>query len=293
MEACGGSNSAPDVVLGGTSSTNDDGVLASDPSYTGSDIGIYSNDRVWVDLDDNNDGTGEFFQIRGGDDVELFRITEVGNLSVKGTISKGGGSFKIDHPLDPENKYLYHSFVESPDMKNIYDGNVVHRRARLRHGRPCPTGSRRSTATSATSSRCIGGGSPRSYIARGDRRQPLPSSGPTGRDQGLLAGHRHPPGRLRQRAPHPGRGGQARGRARGATCTPRRSAGRPSCRSIPSLPSRTPRRTEQRTDPLKHRSPHDREDGGDLRNPRGVFRAVVAPGYVAVASGHSLSLPPA
>lgn len=47
-----------------------------------------------------------------------------GNLSVTGTISKGGGSFKIDHPLDPDNKYLYHSFVESPDMKNIYDGVV-------------------------------------------------------------------------------------------------------------------------------------------------------------------------
>ena len=31
----------------------------------------------------------------------------------------------IDHPLDPENKYLYHSFVESPDMMNIYNGNVV------------------------------------------------------------------------------------------------------------------------------------------------------------------------
>ena len=49
----------------------------------------------------------------------------VGNVEVTGTLSKGGGSFKIDHPLDPENKYLYHSFVESPDMKNIYDGNVV------------------------------------------------------------------------------------------------------------------------------------------------------------------------
>jgi hypothetical protein len=48
-----------------------------------------------------------------------------GNLLVTGTLSKGGGSFKIDHPLDPENKYLYHSFVESPDMKNIYDGNVT------------------------------------------------------------------------------------------------------------------------------------------------------------------------
>jgi hypothetical protein len=48
-----------------------------------------------------------------------------GNVDVDGKLSKAGGSFKIDHPLDPENKYLYHSFVESPDMKNIYDGNVT------------------------------------------------------------------------------------------------------------------------------------------------------------------------
>lgn len=48
-----------------------------------------------------------------------------GNVAVIGTLSKGGGSFKIDHPLDPANKYLYHSFVESPDMMNIYNGNVI------------------------------------------------------------------------------------------------------------------------------------------------------------------------
>ena len=48
-----------------------------------------------------------------------------GDVEITGTLSKGGGSFKIDHPLDPTNKNLYHSFVESPDMKNIYDGNVV------------------------------------------------------------------------------------------------------------------------------------------------------------------------
>jgi hypothetical protein len=47
-----------------------------------------------------------------------------GNVQVTGVLSKGGGSFKIDHPLDPENKYLYHSFVESPDMMNIYNGIV-------------------------------------------------------------------------------------------------------------------------------------------------------------------------
>jgi hypothetical protein len=48
-----------------------------------------------------------------------------GDVEVDGNLSKSGGSFKIDHPLDPSNKYLYHSFVESPDMKNIYDGNVT------------------------------------------------------------------------------------------------------------------------------------------------------------------------
>jgi hypothetical protein len=47
-----------------------------------------------------------------------------GNLTVGGTLMKGSGSFKIDDPLDPANKYLSHSFVESPDMMNIYNGIV-------------------------------------------------------------------------------------------------------------------------------------------------------------------------
>jgi hypothetical protein len=48
-----------------------------------------------------------------------------GALEVNGPIYKDAGGFKIDHPLDPANKYLYHSFVESPDMKNLYDGVAV------------------------------------------------------------------------------------------------------------------------------------------------------------------------
>jgi hypothetical protein len=46
----------------------------------------------------------------------------IGGVQVLGTLRKSAGSFQIDHPLDPANKYLYHSFVESPDMKNFYDG---------------------------------------------------------------------------------------------------------------------------------------------------------------------------
>ena len=46
----------------------------------------------------------------------------IGSTWVYGNLIKSSGTFRIDHPLDPANKYLSHSFVESPDMKNIYDG---------------------------------------------------------------------------------------------------------------------------------------------------------------------------
>jgi len=47
-----------------------------------------------------------------------------GDVIITGNLTKGSGSFRIDHPLDPANKYLSHSFVESPDMMNVYNGNV-------------------------------------------------------------------------------------------------------------------------------------------------------------------------
>jgi hypothetical protein len=31
----------------------------------------------------------------------------------------------IDDPLDPKNELLYHSFVESPDVTNVYDGTAT------------------------------------------------------------------------------------------------------------------------------------------------------------------------
>ena len=48
-----------------------------------------------------------------------------GRVYIRGPLYKPGGWFRIDHPLDPANKYLSHSFVESPDMKNVYDGMVT------------------------------------------------------------------------------------------------------------------------------------------------------------------------
>src|SRR5580700_11140261 len=49
-------------------------------------------------------------------------LDEFGNLSVTGAIVGAVKDFKIDHPLDPANKYLDHASIESSEMKNLYDG---------------------------------------------------------------------------------------------------------------------------------------------------------------------------
>jgi hypothetical protein len=56
--------------------------------------------------------------------TDRITLNSAGDVTFSGNISKGGGSFKIDHPLDPANKFLFHSFVESPDMMNVYNGNA-------------------------------------------------------------------------------------------------------------------------------------------------------------------------
>jgi hypothetical protein len=58
-------------------------------------------------------------------DVNSGIPTFAGSLSITGTLYKAAGSFRIDDPLDPANKYLQHSFVESPDMMNVYNGTVL------------------------------------------------------------------------------------------------------------------------------------------------------------------------
>ena len=52
-------------------------------------------------------------------------LNVLGDLGVSGAIFAGTKDFRIDHPLDPANKYLYHASVESSEMMNIYAGNVM------------------------------------------------------------------------------------------------------------------------------------------------------------------------
>jgi hypothetical protein len=57
------------------------------------------------------------------DQVAFFDFA--GDLTLNGTLTAAAKNFKIDHPLDPKNKYLSHTSVESSEMMNIYTGNAI------------------------------------------------------------------------------------------------------------------------------------------------------------------------
>ncbi len=94
-----------------------------------------SNRSILLIADNQAGGTAAHFQSTNNTDDPAVIITKngvnkyaaqiIGNVKIMGNLEKSSGSFVIDHPLDPENKLLVHSFVESPDMKNIYDGVAI------------------------------------------------------------------------------------------------------------------------------------------------------------------------
>ncbi len=84
--------------------------LTTSGSITGGSISTSAGGSI-VLVDSNNNVTIRLF----GDSMFV----------ISGALHKGGGGFTIDHPCDPTNKYLSHSFVESSEMKNLYDGVVV------------------------------------------------------------------------------------------------------------------------------------------------------------------------
>jgi len=69
-----------------------------------------SGGRVWTGANSSGTYTSEIF--------------DNGNADFDGAVSKGSGSFKIDHPLKPDTHHLVHSFVEGPQADNIYRGKV-------------------------------------------------------------------------------------------------------------------------------------------------------------------------
>lgn len=116
-------------VYGESKSTQGRGVLGFATAGSGGTIGVYgrSNSTAGVGVYGKATATsgggvgiyGETFSPQG------FAGYFEGYTYVNGPFSASDKQFKIDHPLDPANRYLYHTSVESSDMMNIYNGNVI------------------------------------------------------------------------------------------------------------------------------------------------------------------------
>ncbi len=56
--------------------------------------------------------------------IDTGGVTITGGLNISGTSNANVKAFKIDHPLDPDNKYLIHTSIEGPQCDLIYRGKV-------------------------------------------------------------------------------------------------------------------------------------------------------------------------
>src|SRR6056300_1071876 len=58
--------------------------------------------------------------------IPSYELDVAGDINCTGALSKGSGSFKIEHPLPnmSNTHYLYHSFIEGPQADLIYRGSV-------------------------------------------------------------------------------------------------------------------------------------------------------------------------
>ena len=130
----GGFSVGAGQTITGSIQFSDDGTSNVQPSLMINAVQccVFGNRMIWahspsfpfwgVYYDDNAD-VMRWQQSFGVNEMLLDFAT--GNLSVTGAITAGVKDFKIDHPLDPQNKYLYHGSVESSEMMNIYTGNAI------------------------------------------------------------------------------------------------------------------------------------------------------------------------
>jgi hypothetical protein len=64
--------------------------------------------------------SGIVYGVKGDADSNGYGVYAGGNLG-----ASGFKSFRIDHPQDPENRYLLHYSAEGPEPLNVYSGNIT------------------------------------------------------------------------------------------------------------------------------------------------------------------------
>ena len=112
-------DSDPDLVLDGSSSTDDNGNLWSGPSYASSDLQLFSNDDVNVHLDENDDEAGSFVVMSGADE-QVLRVDEASGWYGPWAGEESDTSI---HSRDNLHLYLNDDNAGTKGAVNIYDGS--------------------------------------------------------------------------------------------------------------------------------------------------------------------------
>ncbi|MGA9644916.1 MAG: hypothetical protein WBQ76_03190, partial [Candidatus Korobacteraceae bacterium] len=110
-------------VVGGTGGTgpNATGVFGYESATSGSVYGVWGtcSSPSGAGVYGSNSAAGGLAGLFSGN------VNVNGTLHVSGAITAGTKDFQIDHPVDPDHKYLYHASAESSEMMNIYSGNAT------------------------------------------------------------------------------------------------------------------------------------------------------------------------
>lgn len=114
-------------IYGESNDSSGSGVHGANGAGTG--VRGLSQGYLWAGVEGKGFNTSGCYGVYGGvfapNNANCWAGWFAGKVYIQGAISKPGGGFLIDHPLDPANKTLEHSFVESPERKNIYDGVAI------------------------------------------------------------------------------------------------------------------------------------------------------------------------
>lgn len=104
-------------------STDGIGVFGHATRTSGANYGVYGDARstTGVGVYGQVPATGTGVGVWGrGESATGWGVYANGRLG-----ASGGKSFRIDHPLDPENKWLLHYCSEGPEPLNVYSGSIT------------------------------------------------------------------------------------------------------------------------------------------------------------------------
>jgi hypothetical protein len=112
-------DSDPDLVLDGSSSTDDNGNLWSGPSYASSDLQLFSNDDVNIHIDENDDEAGDFVVLNGANE-QVLRVDEAAGWYGSWVEEESDTAI---HSRDNLHLYLNDDNAGTKGAVTIYDGS--------------------------------------------------------------------------------------------------------------------------------------------------------------------------